>query len=276
MTRIIDRFEIAPNVHACIVDAKDIARKALPGQFVIIIPDEYSERTPITIADWDPQKGTVTFIFLDIGSSTQKLAELQPGDEIYSFTGPLGQPFEITKFGTVGLVGGCYGIGGIYPAARAFKETGNTVICYSEARSQFLLYWNDKLEEAADEVRYATTDGSLGYKGHAHDLLEQDLKSGMKYDILLAVGCTFMMYRISQVTKPYNLKTIVSMNPIMIDGTGMCGACRIEVDNTTKFACVDGPHFDGHKINWGLILARRKAYLEEEIISKERHNYGES
>ncbi len=276
MSKILDKSEIAPNVHVCTVSAKDIAQKVQPGQFIIVIPDEYSERTPITVADWDTKKGTITFIFLHIGSSTQRLSELNRGDEFYSLTGPLGKPFEIEKFGTVALVGGCYGIGGIYPAARALKKKGNKVTCYSEARSKFLLYWNEKLEKVSDEVRYATADGSLGFKGHSHDQLITDLNAGMKYDRLIAVGCTFMMYRISQVTEPFQLKTIVSMNPIMIDGTGMCGACRIEVDGTTRFACVDGPHFDGHKINWELILARRKAYIEEETIAQERHNYGQS
>lgn len=274
MAKILSRVEIAPNVHACTVSAGEIAEKVEPGQFIIIIPDEFSERTPITVADWNSKEGTLTFIFLDIGSSTHRLAEMNPGDEIYSLTGPLGQSFEIGKIGTVGLVGGCYGIGSIYPAARALKKKGNKVICYSEARSKFLLYWNEKLEEVSDEVKYATADGSLGYKGHGAGLLDSDLQSGMKFDRIIAVGCTFMMYRISQVTLPYQINTIVSMNPIMIDGTGMCGACRIEVEGATRFACVDGPHFDGHKVNWDLVLARRKAYLEEEIVSKERHHYG--
>jgi ferredoxin--NADP+ reductase len=275
MAKVIEISEIAPNVHECTVEARDIAAKVQPGQFIIIIPDEYSERTPITVSDWDPVAGTITFIFLAIGSSTERLTELKPGDEIYSLTGPLGKSFDMEKFGSVALVGGCYGIGGIYPAARALKELGNKVICYSEARSNFLLYWDKKLEEISDEVKYATTDASKGFKGHSHDQLQADLESGTRYDRVIAVGCTFMMYRISQVTRPYKLKTIVSMNPIMIDGTGMCGACRIEVDGTTKFACVDGPHFDGHLVDWNLILARRKAYLEEEIVSQERKNYGE-
>jgi len=274
MIRIIDRKEIAPNVHECTVDAPDIARKVMEGQFIIAIPDEYSERTPITVADWDAEAGTITFIFLGIGSSTQKLQEMNAGDVIYSLTGPLGLPFEVEKFGKVALVGGCYGIGGIYPAARALKQKGNKVICYSEARSSFLLYWNEKLEEVSDQVLYATVDASKGYKGHSADQLEADLKKGEKYDRIIAIGCTFMMYQVSRITRPYEVKTIVSMNPIMIDGTGMCGACRIEEDGTTRFACVDGPHFDGHKLNWDLILSRRKAYLEEEIVSQERHNYG--
>ena len=275
MAKVLEISEIAPNVCECTVEAGDIARKVRAGQFIIIIPDEYSERTPITVSDWNEDAGTITFIFLSIGSSTERLAELKAGDEIYSLTGPLGKAFEMEKFGRVALVGGCYGIGGIFPAARALKEFGNHVTCYSEARSNFLLYWDEKLEEISDEVKYATTDASKGYKGHSHDQLQSDLESGIKYDRVLAIGCTFMMYRISQVTKPFGLKTIVSMNPIMIDGTGMCGACRIEVDGTTRFACVDGPHFDGHLVDWNLILARRKAYLEEEIVSQERHNYGE-
>ena len=274
--QILEKKEIAPNVHSCVVRAPDIAAKVQPGQFIIIIPDEFSERTPITVSDWDPEKGTISFIFLDIGSSTNSLAQLKPGDEIYSLTGPLGKPFELKKYGNACLVGGCYGIGGIFPAARALKEMGNRVVCYSEARSSFLLYWNDKLEKVSDEVRYATADGSLGLKGHAHDLLEKDLKEGAAYDVVFAIGCTFMMYLISKATKPYGVKTIVSMNPIMIDGTGMCGACRIEVDGATRFACVDGPHFDGHLVDWDVILSRRKAYLEEEIISGERQEHGKS
>ena len=258
------------------VDAPEISRKVLPGQFIIVIPDEYSERTPITVADWDEEKGTISFIFLDIGSSTSSLAQLKPGDEIYSLTGPLGKSFEIKEYGNVCLVGGCYGIGGIYPAARALRNKGNKVSCYSEARSQFLLYWNDKLKDVSDEIRYATIDGSLDFKGHAYDLLKEKLESGTRYDLVIAVGCTYMMYRVASITKPFDVKTIVTMNPIMIDGTGMCGACRLEVDGATKFACVDGPHFDGHKVDWDVILARRKAYLEEEIISGERKDHGKS
>ncbi|MCK4679173.1 MAG: sulfide/dihydroorotate dehydrogenase-like FAD/NAD-binding protein [Bacteroidales bacterium] len=268
--KIINKRHIVPNVYEFVVMAPDIARKALPGQFVIVIPDKYSERTPITIADWDADKGTVSIIFLEIGAATRRLAELREGDEIYSFTGPLGKAFEINAFGSVALVGGCYGIGGIFPAARALKEAGNKVVSYSEARSKFLLYWNKKLEEASDEVRYSTTDGSQGTKGHSYDRLVDDLASGERFDRIMAVGCTYMMYRVSQATKPFGIKTIVSMNPVMIDGTGMCGACRLLVGGVTKFACVDGPHFDGHEVDWDVVLTRRKAYLEEEIISKER------
>ncbi len=270
MIRILAKERIAPNVHYYRIEAPNIARKAEAGQFVMVIPDEYSERIPITISDWDEDEGTVSIVFLEIGAASERLAQMKADDEIYSFAGPLGKPFELGKFGTVALIGGCYGIGGIYPAARALKVYENKVICYSEARSRFLLYWNDKLENVSDEVRYSTADGSFGFKGHAYDLLENDLKNGESFDRIMAVGCTYMMYRVAEASRPYGVKTIVSMNPIMIDGTGMCGACRLLVKGETRFACVDGPHFDAHEIDWDVVLARRKAYLEEEIISKER------
>lgn len=270
MAQIKEKQQIAPNIHSCTVAAPEVANKTLPGQFIIVIPDEYTERIPITISDWDKENGTITFIFLEVGATTQRLAELEPGDNIYSLTGPLGKPFDINKYGTVALVGGCYGIGALYPAARALKNLNNKVICYSEARSKFLLYWNDMLEKVSDEVRYATVDGSLGFKGHAWDLLEKNLKNGFKPALIIAVGCTFMMHRVSEITRLYGIKTIVSMNTVMIDGTGMCGACRVVVDGKTKFACVDGPHFDGHLIDWDIVKSRRKAYFEEEIVSHER------
>ncbi len=270
MAKILEIEHIVPNGHEFTVEAPEIAKKALPGHFIIVIPDKYCERVPITISDWDADKGTITFVFLEIGSTTQRLAELKTGDDIYSLTGPLGKSFEIKNYGTVGLVGGCYGIGGIYPAAKALKEKGNKVICYSEARSKFLLYWNEKLENIADEIRYATVDGSSGFKGHGYDLLEENLKAGEKFNKVFAVGCKYMMYRVSEATRPFSVSTIISMNSVMIDGTGMCGACRLVVDDKTKFACVDGPHFDGHKIDWDIVLSRRKAYLDDEIVSQER------
>jgi len=274
--KILEKKIIAPNIHQMTLDAPNIARRALPGQFAIAIPNQHSERTPITLCDWDAEKGEVTVVFLEVGAATRRLAELSQGDEIYSFTGPLGKPFAIEKVGKVGLAGGCFGIGAILPAAMAFKKAGNEVIVYLEARSSFLLYWHDKLEEAADEVRYSTSDGSLGSKGHAHDLLDKNLRDGEKFDRILAVGCTFMVFRISQATRPFKVRTIVSMSPIMIDGTGMCGACRLSVAGKTMFACVDGPHFDGHEVDWDVVLTRRKAYDEEEIIANERNRWQRS
>jgi len=270
MTRIIEKQMIAPNVHEVVVEAADVAAKAKAGQFVIVIADEFSERVPITISDMNITDGTITFIFLEIGASTRRLAELQIGDDIYSFTGPLGKPFNVENVGNVALIGGCYGIGGIYPAIKAFKEAGNNVTAFIEARSSFLLYWDKKLEEAADKVIYSTGDGSKGTKGHSADALESLLGGGTKYDLVIGVGCTYMMYKVSEITRPFGVKTIVSMNPVMIDGTGMCGACRLAVGGKTKFACVDGPHFDGHQIDWDIVLSRRQAYLTEEVISHER------
>jgi ferredoxin--NADP+ reductase len=270
MVRILEKEQLAPNVHFCRVEAPDIAHKAEAGQFVMVIPDRQSERIPITISDWDRQEGWICIIFLEIGAGTERLARMKAGEWIYAFTGPLGRPFELGRSGNVALVGGCYGIGGIYPAARALTAAGNRVISYSEARAGFLLYWNEKLESVSDEVRYSTVDGSVGFKGHAYNLLENDLKGGEKFDRIITIGCTYMMYRVAEASRPFGVKTIASMNPVMIDGTGMCGACRLLVKGETRFACVDGPHFDAHDIDWDIVLSRRGAYLEEEIISKER------
>lgn len=273
---IREKSIIAPNVHQMTVEAPEIARKAQPGQFVIVIPDRDGERTPMTLADWDVKEGLVTVVFLEIGTATRALADLREGERLYSFTGPLGNAFQVEKFGRVGLVGGCYGIGAIYKAAEAFKEAGNKVVSYLEARSRFLLYWCDKLEEVSDQVRYSTADGSLGSRGHSHDLLKTNLKEGEKFDRIIAVGCTFMLYRVAQTTKPFRVKTVVSMNPIMVDGTGMCGACRLNVGGQSKFACVDGPHFDAHKVDWDVVLSRRTAYFDEEIVSSERKTWQRS
>jgi ferredoxin--NADP+ reductase len=207
---------------------------------------------------------------LQIGTSTYKLSELEPGDTVPTFVGPLGKALELGQWGTVLCAGGCYGIGSIFPIARALKEKGNRVICFIEGRSKFLLYWLDRLEAVSDQVLLATKDGSIGqkegYPGVVHDLLE----AGEPVDRVIAIGCTFMMYQMAQTTRPFEVKTIVSLNPVMIDGTGMCGACRVVVNGETKFACVDGPDFDAHQVDWDLLFSRRKAYLGPETDSAER------
>jgi ferredoxin--NADP+ reductase len=200
-----------------------------------------------------------------VGASTAKLARLKAGDRIPSYAGPLGRETEIEPFGTVLLVGGCYGIGTIYPIARALREAGNQVYALIEARSSFLLYWEDRLREVTERVVVITRDGSRGYKGHVSRLAEILTLEGIKPDRIIAYGCTFQMMRVSQQTRPLGIKTIVSMNPIMIDGTGMCGVCRLTVAGETKFACVDGPEFDGHEVDWEEFLARRESYKPEEI-----------
>jgi len=269
MNKVVERKMIVPNIHLLTVEAPLVAQKIQPGQFVIIKVDEPGERIPLTVADWDRDRGTVSCIFMQVGRSTHKLVGLKEGDEVPTFVGPLGKMIEIKKFGKVACVGGCYGIGSIYPVARAMKEAGNQVISCIEARSQFLLYWEDRFSKVSHEVIVSTNDRSRGHKGHNSDRLQEMLKAGDKIDRVIAIGCTFMMYDVSEATRSFGVETIVSLNPVMVDGTGMCGACRLEVGGTTKFACVDGPDFNGHEVDWGLLLARRKAYVMEETLSEE-------
>ncbi len=267
---VLKQEALAPNIHLLTVRAPAVAAKIQPGQFVMLQADESGERIPLTVADWDREAGWVSCVFLPIGTSTYKLAELKAGDVLPTFVGPLGRPLELDRWGTVLCAGGCYGIGSIFPIARALKEKGNRVIIFIEGRSKFLLYWIDRLEKVSDRVLLATKDGSggvkEGYPGVVHDLLT----GGEPLDRVIAIGCTFMMYQMSQTTRPFEVKTIVSLNPIMIDGTGMCGACRVVVNGETKFACVDGPDFDAHQVDWDLIFSRRKAYLGPETDSAER------
>ena len=269
MNRVIERRMLVPNIHLLTVEAPYIARKIQPGHFVIIKVDEEGERIPLTVADWDREKGTVSCVFMQVGRSTRKLAALYDGMEVPTFVGPLGKMVEVEKFGTVACVGGCYGIGSIYPVARAMKEAGNRVLSFIEARSRFLIYWDEKIRNVSDELIVSTSDRSMGDKGHNSDRLKELLERGEKIDRVVAIGCTFMMYDVSETTRPFDVKTIVSLNPVMVDGTGMCGACRVEVDGKTKFACVDGPDFDGHQVEWDLLLSRRKAYVKEETVSEE-------
>lgn len=207
---------------------------------------------------------------MQVGTSTRKLATLNAGDHVSNLAGPLGLPSHLEKFGTVVCVGGCYGIGAILPVARALKGLGNEVICIIEARSKNLLYWQEKLQQVSDELILTTGDGSGGYKGWAYDPLRQMLEAGKKIDRVFAHGCNFMMMLTSEATKPFGVKTLVALNPIMVDGTGMCGVCRVSVAGETKFACVDGPEFDGHQVDWELLAARRTTYLEEELRSLQR------
>lgn len=267
---VIAREPLAPNLQLLSVQAPVVASKIQPGQFVIVRADERGERIPLTVADWDRERGSVSCVFMQIGTSTYKLGQLKPGDVVATFVGPLGKPLEIDRWGTVLVAGGCYGIGSIYPVARALKEKGNRVIALVEGRSKFLLYWLDRLQAVSDRLLISTRDLSLGNDRDGPNALANLLASGERVDCVIAVGCTFIMYLIAEATRPYSVKTIVSLNPIMIDGTGMCGACRVSVGGETKFACVDGPHFDAHQVDWDLLLSRRKAYLDHETDSAER------
>ena len=264
---VVKREPLAPNVQLLTVRAPIIASKIQPGQFVILRADEHGERIPLTVADWDREEGTVSCAFLQVGTSTYKLGQLNVGDTVPTFVGPLGKALELDHWGSVLCAGGCYGIGTIYPVARALKQKGNRVISLIEGRSKFLLYWLDRLEAVSDQLMFATHDGSLGEKDGYPNMVEKLLASGEHLDRVIANGCTFMMYEMAEATRRFGVKTIVSLNPIMIDGTGMCGACRVSVGNETKFACVDGPDFDAHQVDWDLLLSRRKAYLQHETDS---------
>ena len=263
--RILEKCEIAPNVHEIVIEAPNVAKKAQPGQFVIIMVDEKSERVPFTLCDWDTKKGTITLIVLEVGQSSRKLVLLKASDKIAHLVGPLGIPLEIKHYGTVVLTAGCYGIGAILRIAEALRKVGNCVITIVEARSHYNQYYKEKLQAVSDELIQTTIDGSLNIKGHALDVIAQKLKDGDKIDCVIAVGCPFMMMLTAQETKPYGVKTLAALNPIMLDGTGMCGACRVTVGDETKFACVDGPFFDAHLVDWDELWDRRVAYSAEEI-----------
>jgi NAD(P)H-flavin reductase len=265
--QILEKREIAPNVHEIIISAPEVAKKALPGQFIIVMVDEKSERVPYTLSGWDAEKGTITMVVLEKGQSSRKLILLDVDDKLAHVVGPLGVPLEIEKYGTVVLAAGCYGIAAIAPIAEAMKKAGNRVIAISEARSHYLHYYKDKLQSVCDQFVQTTIDGSMGIKGHAIDALTQKLNDGEKIDRVIAIGCPFMMMVTAQETKPYNVKTLAALNPIMLDGTGMCGACRVTVGDQMKFACVDGPFFDAHLIDWDELRDRRAAYSAEEIHS---------
>ncbi len=262
--RILEKREIVPNMHEIVVEAPHIAKKARPGQFIILMVDEKSERVPYTLCDWDVEEGTITLIVQEVGRSSRKLVMLEANDKIPHLVGPLGKPFEIDNYGTVLLAGGCFGIGAIFPIARALKKAGNHVITVTEARSHYLHYFTDKLSTVSEELIQTSIDGSIGFKGHAVDVIAQKLENGEKIARVIAIGCLFMMMLVCEETKPYDVKTQVALNAIMVDGTGMCGACRVEVDGETKFACVDGPEFDGLKVNFDLLLKRQAIYCIQE------------
>jgi ferredoxin--NADP+ reductase len=267
MIPVLERTMVAPNIHNLRLHAPDVARAAQPGQFVILQPEEDGERIPLTISDWDTETGEITVVFMQIGATTNKLAALNAGDNIPTAAGPLGNPMELGSFGTVLLVGGCYGIASIYPVARALKAMGNKIICVVEARSSFLFYWQEKLRQVSDKIVYITRDGSQGVRGHINNLgtIISGIDSGV--DRVIINGCNYVMMRGCEETRPLGIKTIVSLNTLMIDGTGMCGVCRVTVNGSNKFACVDGPHFDGHEVNWDELSNRRQAYLREETIT---------
>ncbi|MDH7512535.1 MAG: sulfide/dihydroorotate dehydrogenase-like FAD/NAD-binding protein [Clostridiales bacterium] len=267
MAKILRRERLVPNIHLLEVEAPEVARKCQPGQFVIVMPDEKGERIPLTIADWDESRGSVTSVVMIVGTSTQKLSLLKAGDEIPVYVGPLGRPSEIKNFGTVLCAGGCFGIAAIYPMARALKRSGNRVITLLDVKANYLLYWEDRLKNVSDEIHISARDSAFDCRDYIPKKVQALLEKKKKLDRVIAIGCTYLMYSCAEATRPSGVKTIVSLNPIMVDGTGMCGACRLTDGGKTKFACVDGPDFDGHTVDWQELFSRRKAYFEDEIKS---------
>jgi ferredoxin--NADP+ reductase len=271
MYKILEKQALSDVTKLMVVEAPQVARKAKPGQFVIVRVDEPGERIPLTIADFDRDAGTITLIFQEVGKSTMQMGTLKPGDELITVAGPLGHPTEIEKYGTVVMVGGGVGIAPTFPIARALKEAGNTVISIIGARNKSLLFWEDRMRAVSDELIICTDDGSYGRKAVVTEPLKE-LLDALKGAIVRvwAIGPAVMMKFVAMATKPYNVKTIVSLNTIMIDGTGMCGGCRVVLDEGVQFVCVDGPEFDAHKVNWDILLSRLRFYGEQERLAVER------
>jgi len=263
--KVVEKVEIVPNTHMVTALAPQIAEKCLPGQFVIAMVNEKSERIPYSISDFDREKGTITMVTLEVGRSSREMTNISSGEYLAHLAGPLGIPVEIKKYGTVVCAGGCFGVGAILPVARAMKEAGNRVICIEEAASHYLVHWRDRLSENCDELVVVTKDGSTGIKGGVQDAISMLAGKGEKIDQAYIIGCTFMMMLVCETTEKLGIPTQTAMNPIMLDGTGMCGACRVSMGDETKFACVDGPFLDGLKIDWVGLMQRQAAFRKEEI-----------
>ena len=269
--KIISKKEICPNQYELVIEAPFVVRNAKAGQFIIFRVEENGERVPLTIADVDKEKGLLTIVYMAVGKKKKKLAKLNAGEEILDLTGPLGVPTHIEKVGTVICVAGGYGAAPCYLIAKAFKEAGNKVYMVMGARNEKLIFWEDKMKQASDELFITTDDGTKGRKGFVTGVVEELMKKE-KIDLVMAVGPMPMMRAVCNLTKEQQIKTIVSMNPIMVDGTGMCGACRLTVDGKTKFACVDGPDFDGHLVDFDEVIARTSIYKTQEKKRDENCN----
>ncbi|MGE5893202.1 MAG: sulfide/dihydroorotate dehydrogenase-like FAD/NAD-binding protein [bacterium] len=272
MYRILEKHAFTDVTKLMVIEAPHVARSAKPGQFIIVRIDEKGERIPLTIADYDRKAGTITIIFQEVGKSTKQLGALSAGDSVATFAGPLGHATEIENFGTVVCVGGGVGIAPVYPIARALKEAGNTTINIIGARNKSLLFWEDKMRAISDELIVCTDDGSYARKAIVTEPLKEVLGSKNVAKVW-AIGPAIMMKFVSLATKEFKVPTIVSLNTIMIDGTGMCGGCRVLLESGAQFVCVDGPEFDGHKVDWDNLLNRQRFYVDEERRATERWNH---
>ena len=261
----------APAVYRMDVEAPKIARKRKAGQFVVLRVNETGERFPLTIVDSDPEDGTITIIFQVVGTSTRLLSALEEGEGILDVVGPLGKPTHVERFGRVVCIGGGVGIAPVYPIVCAMKEAGNRVTSLISARSKELLILEAEMRAQSDDLKIATDDGSYGFKGFPTQILQEMMDRGEGIDLVVAVGPVPLMRAVCEVTRPAGIKTVVSLNPIMVDGTGMCGGCRVSVGGETKFVCVDGPEFDGHKVDFDLLTKRLRTYVEMERQSLAFH-----
>jgi glutamate synthase (NADPH/NADH) small chain len=261
---IVERRHLAPSLVMWKLYVPDIAKKVKPGQFVVLRADDRAERIPLTVADFDREAGQITVIFQEVGASTKKLARFEPGQVILDVVGPLGKASHIEKFGTVVCIGGGVGVAPVYPIAKALHQAGNEIISIIGARTKEMLILEDEMKAISNELYVTTDDGSYGHHGFVTDELKRLIDEGRKIDLVLAIGPVVMMRAVSEVTRPYELKTVVSLNSVMIDGTGMCGGCRTTVAGETKFVCVDGPEFDAHQVNFRELMLRQQMYNREE------------
>ncbi len=271
MYKILEKQVLSDVTKLMVVEAPQVAWKAKAGQFIIVLMHDRGERIPLTIADYDREAGTLTMIFQEVGKSTMQMGKMNVGDSFKAIVGPLGHPTEIENYGSVICVGGGVGIAPVYPIARSLKEAGNHVISIIGARTKELLLWEDKMRAVSDELIVTTDDGSYGRKDLVTVPLKEILESQPgKIAKIWAIGPAIMMKFVAATTKPYNVPTIVSLNSIMVDGTGMCGGCRVLMDEGARFVCVDGPEFDAHKVDWNNLLSRMSFYRSEEQAAVNR------
>jgi ferredoxin--NADP+ reductase len=274
MYRILKKRMLAEDTCFMEIEAPLIAKKIMPGNFVMLRVSGKGEKVPMSLADFDRERGSVTVVFKVIGKTTADLAGMKEGDALENFVGPLGNPTETGKLGTVVLVGGGVGIPPLYPIARAMRKSGNRVVTIIGARSKSLMIYEKEMKSMSDELLVATDDGSYGTKGFVSDLLQNLIAKGTKIDRVLTVGPPIMMKIVAKVTRPHSIKTIASLNPIMVDGTGMCGCCRVTVGDKVRFACVDGPEFDAHLVDFDNMMLRNNRFQEEEKRAMEMRGGG--
>lgn len=272
MFKILEKRNLGPSVDYIKVHAPAVAKKARPGQFIILRVDDFGERIPLTIAEYDPAEGSVSVIFQKVGASTMALGELKANDFIHDFVGPLGTPSHLDGYKRVAVIGGGLGCAIAYPQAKYLFEKGTHVDLIAGFRSKELIILEEEMRRFSHTLLILTDDGSNGNKGLVTDGLKQMIESGADYDLVIAIGPPIMMKFVSKLTLAYGIKTVVSLNPIMIDGTGMCGGCRVTVGGQTKFACIHGPDFDGHQVDFDELIRRNRTYLNEEQAKTELHN----